>query len=339
MSEEKNNETVTNAGNTVTLTVDGKTLKADIGTSHTINLETSSADGEKLDNFIMELSKDERHIEGFPEETEVCFNNHLGAWMIETGWMTQAVSMIKSGVWYPKAAGHEEKRKKARTFAVQKATAIIPIIGPMMKFDSKFGGANTILIRQQLRQAANDSRISSILLHIDSPGGTVAGTKELADDVAAVNQKKPVFAQIDDMGASAAFWVASQARMIFANATAMVGSIGTVVVIEDTSEAFERAGIKVHVISTGEHKGAFAEGTEVTKSQLSEARNLVNDLNEHFLTAVKAGRDFSDKHIKAISDGRIFIGQKAVDLGLIDGVQSLDQTLQDVVAERKMERI
>lgn len=322
MTEANKGETVSTGKNIVTMTV-GSDLRGG---------DTISAWEEVL--FITE-----RKIEGFPEETAACFENHLGAWMIETSWMKQAISMIKSGMWKPQAAERDGQQKKARTFAVQKATAIIPIVGPMMKFDSKFGGANTLRIRQQLRQAANDSRISSILLHIDSPGGSVAGTKELADDVAAINEKKPVFAQIDDMGASAAFWVASQTRMIFANATATVGSIGTVVIIEDTSELFEKAGVKVHVVSTGKFKGAFAEGSKVTKDQLADAQTIINDLNEHFLGAVKAGRDFSDKHIKAIADGRVFIGQKAVDLGLIDGVQSLDRTLQDIVAERKMEKL
>lgn len=304
------------------------------------NIEQNTTTGGSIADVNFTISKDERKIEGFPEETKECFSNHLGLWMVEPSWMKQAITMIKSGRWQPLAAGHEDnKNGKRRSFAVSKGTAIISIFGPMMKFESKFGGVSTLAVRKQIREAANDSRINAILLHIDSPGGHVAGTKELADDVISANAKKPVFAHIDDLGASAAFWVASQARQIFANTMAQVGSIGTVAVVEDTSEAFEKAGIKVHVISTGKFKGSFVDGTEITKAQLEEAQKRIDGINEHFLDAIKAGRNIDDKQLREIADGRIFDAAQAKELGLIDGVQSLDMTLEHISVEKKMSKI
>src|SRR6185436_13049667 len=138
--------------------------------------------------------------------------------------------------------------------------------------------------------AAADPSIKTILLLIDSPGGTIAGTAELADSVAAANKIKPVIAHADDQMASAAYWIASQCRMITSNRTALVGSIGTYVEVYDTSKMYENAGVKVHMISTGPHKGALVDGTPVTDDQLAEVQKLVDSLNRHFLAAVSAGR-------------------------------------------------
>ena len=304
------------------------------------SVDSNFTTDESISDVKFTLSKEERKIDGFPEETQECFSNHLGLWMVEPMWMKQAITMIKSGTWKPIADGHEDnKNNKKRSFAVSRGTAIIPIFGPMMKFESKFGGSSTLVVRKQIRDAANDSRINAILLHIDSPGGHVAGTKELADDVVSANAKKPVFAHIDDLGASAALWVASQARQIFANTMAQVGSIGVFAVVEDASEAFEKAGIKVHVISTGKFKGEFVDGTEITKAQLEEAQKRIDGINEHFLDAIKIGRNLDDKKLKEIADGRIFDAAKAKELGLIDGVQSLDMTLEHIAVEKKMSKI
>ena len=97
------------------------------------------------------------------------------------------------------------------------------------------GSPSTIEARRQIREAVADDEIGAILLHVDFPGGTIAGTKELADDVAAVAKQKLTHSFIEDQCASAALWVASQSAQVFANETAMIGSIGTLSVIHDLS--------------------------------------------------------------------------------------------------------
>jgi len=206
-------------------------------------------------------------------------------------------------------------------------TVIIPLQGHLMKGDSKFGGTSTLQARRDIRQAASDPMVSGIMLFVDSPGGAAAGTFELSEDIRKASDKKPVSAHIEDIGASAAFFAASQADMITANRMASVGSIGTVGVLVDSSEAAKQEGLKVHVISTGEFKGAGAPGTEVTDSQLAVFQEEVDDLNDEFLKAVGRGRMLSEAQLDRVSTGRTWIASKARGLGLIDDVMPWEQAM------------
>lgn len=204
--------------------------------------------------------------------------------------------------------------------------AVVPIRGSLMKQTSSLsGGTSTVRARRQVRLAARDQEVAAILLLVDSPGGTVSGTGDLADDVAAANKQKPVVAFVEDLGASAAYWIASQARQVFANRTALVGSIGTFAVIEDLSSRAAALGIKVHVIRAGAFKGAGTPGTEITPSQLAEWQRVVDQSNAFFLEAVARGRRLPLGRVQELADGRVHLAADAQRLGLIDGVKTLDQ--------------
>jgi signal peptide peptidase SppA len=272
-----------------------------------------------------------------------CAAQHFGPWMIEPQWFAQAVQAVKSGG-FEKPSDTQLEAKPEDDAVVYEVTsdgtiytlyerrqglAVVPMFGQMTKGDSSFGGINSIRARKAIRMAANDDKVRGLLLHIDSPGGTVAGTADLADDVRAAGESKPVAAYIEDLGASAAYWVASQAGTIFANPTALIGSIGTYAVIEDTSGAMDRAGIKVHVISTGAFKGMLADGAPVKDEHLAEVRREIELLNEHFLTGVANGRrnKIGMDEVRALADGRVHIADEAKQLGLIDEVASLDAAM------------
>ena len=111
-----------------------------------------------------------------------------------------------------------------------------------------------------------------------------------------------------------------------------MGSIGTVLVVEDFSKQAEDLGIKVHVIATGPNKGAGIPGSEVTDEQLKMFAERVEGMNAHFLAAVRGGRKLSRAQLEAVTDGRVFIAEKAKGLGLIDAVQSDDATMGEARA-------
>lgn len=206
--------------------------------------------------------------------------------------------------------------------------AMITIRGAMTKRGSSLSeDGSTILARRRIRLAAEDKTVRSILLFVESPGGTAAGTKELSDEVRRAASMKPVTVFIEDIGASAAFFAVAHATEIFANKPAMIGSIGTFMVVQDSSEMAANIGIKVHLIKAGELKGAGTAGVEITKAQVARFQKLINQVNDEFLAAVKTGRGFTDPQLEAVSDGGVFIAGDALKLGLIDGVKTFDEVV------------
>jgi protease-4 len=112
---------------------------------------------------------------------------------------------------------------------------------------------------------------------------------------------------------------------VTANATAEVGSIGTVAVVWDTSKAAEDAGIEVHVVCTAPLKGAFVDGAPITDEALEDLQRRVDDLNGHFLRALTRGRGLRGQSLARVNDGRIYGAAQAKRLGLIDEVQGRDE--------------
>lgn len=252
-----------------------------------------------------------------------CAARHFGPWAVLPRWANEFVATLR-------AVGEERlivAERESPTMVRSNEIAIVPIHGLMSKGDSKFSEASTVDIRRAVREAAADDAVGAIMLHVDSPGGSVAGVQDLADDVRSAGERKPVHAYVEDLGASAAYWVASQAASISMNRTGEAGSIGVYAVVEDSSGRAEAAGIRVHVVSTGPHKGALVDGVPIAPESLAELQSLVNKINGFFTESVRKSRSMSAKMLEAVTDGRVFVGQDAVGVGLVDQIETFDAAM------------
>ncbi|NTU67974.1 MAG: signal peptide peptidase SppA [Chlorobiaceae bacterium] len=213
--------------------------------------------------------------------------------------------------------------------------AVIPVSGTLMKnpsFIEKlfFGATDMAEIQDSIMTAAANKDISGIVLNISSPGGTVAGTPELAESVKAANQKKPVVAYVDDLAASAAYWIASQAESIYASRQAVVGSIGVRMAMYDMSKAYEQAGIKVIPIDTGKFKSAGLAGTEISDEQKQMYQDIVDAHFSEFKSAVIKGRGMDDNTWDKVKDAQVFHASKAKSARLIDGISTLSEVIKEI---------
>lgn len=207
----------------------------------------------------------------------------------------------------------------------------IPIKGVMLKSVSWWSYASSMVdITRAVNAAAVDDEVETIVLLMDSPGGSVDGLAALGDAVKAAAQSKTVIAQIDGMCASANYYVASQATKIYAGRNDLIGSIGTRIMLVDTSEYYKEMKVKVIPIDTGEYKSAGAEGTEITKNHIADFQRIVDGFFEDFLTMVQSGRSLTREEILKAADGRVFFPGEAMKLGLIDGVQTLQETISQL---------
>lgn len=231
------------------------------------------------------------------------------------------------------ATGTNGSDQDSTPYTVEDGIAWFSIAGPMTKKPQSWGGGtSTINLRRSLRLAMADDTVKGAFLTVDSPGGSVAGTADLADDIQAFAAKKPILAYVEDMACSAAYWASSQASKLYANRTSALANIGTMCVIEDTSKMYEADGVTCHLIATGPFKGMFAGGVPVSQAWLDEVQREVTELNEHFINAVSTGRKLPLSKARSLANGSVFIGQKAVDAGLADGICSIDDAYATLLA-------
>jgi signal peptide peptidase SppA len=228
-------------------------------------------------------------------------------------------------------------------YETRDGVAHIPIRGAIMRevpwiFDAVgIDATSTIETQDAIETALSDPDVSSIMLDVHSPGGAVSGVEELANTIAEASSSKPVKAHAT-MAASAAYWLASQAQSITASVDAPIGSIGVYSVVADSSAAAESAGVKVHVIKSGEHKGAGEPGSEVTDEQLAHIQERVNATAGRFASAVAKGRGLSPEQVADLADGRVWVGDDAQARGLVDEITtrtaSTEAAATEVAAEK-----
>lgn len=190
-------------------------------------------------------------------------------------------------------------------------------------------------VAQAIDAAEGDPAVKSIMMNIDSPGGSAAGIHSMADRI--FNTRKPVAAHVDTLGASGAYWMASQADAITASRGAQVGSIGAYTARVDLSRAAENAGVKVHLIASGKYKGAGYPGTAITDEQLADVQKQIDALAAEFVADIARGRGVDATRIQESADGRVFSAADARARGLIDAVTS--DPLRDIRMKTAMEQM
>lgn len=225
----------------------------------------------------------------------------------------------------------------APPYDVVDGVAVVTLNGVMMKsaspWDALLGPVcDTAAAAHAVRAAAADPRVAALLLYVESPGGMVAGTADLADAVADAGRVKPTAAHVEDCGSSAAYWVACQCGTVTANSTAVVGSVGVYSVLADTGGAQDAAGVRLTVVSTGPYKGLGADG-QVGAALRDDVQRQVDALGALFMAAIARGRGMTDAEVAAVSDGRAWIGADAIAVRLVDRVCGVGDALAAVAAE------
>jgi signal peptide peptidase SppA len=214
---------------------------------------------------------------------------------------------------------------------VEDGVAIISLEGVLAKRANLFmqisGGTSYQIAGQQLTDALSDPAVHSIVLAIDSPGGTVDGTQALADQVFAARGKKPIVAVADGVMASAAYWVGSAADKVYITGdTTLTGSIGVIMTHTDYSAADMANGVRKTEIKAGKYKQMGSSNAPLGMAEKDTLQAMVDANYKVFLSAVARNRGEDINTVNSeMAEGRMFLGRAAIDAGLVDGVSTLDQ--------------
>lgn len=183
-----------------------------------------------------------------------------------------------------------------------------------------------------MNDLVNNGDVGAIVIDIDSPGGTVAGLSGITDKIYSLRGKKPIIAVVNDLMASAAYFIGSAADEIVADPDSLTGSIGTIAVHADWSKALESAGIDVTIIKAGKYKDEGSPYKPLTDEAKEDYQNMVNQYYETFVSAVARNRNVSITKVKSdFGQGRVFKAQKAREVGMVDRIATFEQVISDLL--------
>ena len=196
--------------------------------------------------------------------------------------------------------------------------ALVRVEGPIM---------DSTDVVDEIKEHVKDHSIKAIILRIDSPGGAVAPSQEIYEEVKKASEEKHVVVSMGSIAASGGYYIAAPADVIIANPGTLTGSIGVIMEIPNLEGLMSKIGISTEVIKSGKHKDMASAFRKMEKEDRDILQGVMDNVHEQFIRAVAEGRKLKVEEIRPIADGRIFSGEQAKGLRLVDEIGTLESAI------------
>ena len=197
--------------------------------------------------------------------------------------------------------------------------ALVRIEGPII--DSKDAV-------DEIKEYTKDDSIKAIVLRVDSPGGAVAPSQEIYEEVKKAAAEKKVVVSMGSLAASGGYYISAPATKIIANPGTLTGSIGVIMEVPNIEGLMNKIGIKTEVIKSGKHKDIASAFRTMGKEERVILQGVMDNVHEQFIRAVSEGRKIKMEELRKIADGRVFTGEQAKAYGLVDELGTLEDALK-----------
>lgn len=180
---------------------------------------------------------------------------------------------------------------------------------------------------EELKKYAKDTSVKAIVIRVDSPGGAVAPSQEIYEEIVKIKEKKKIVVSMGSVAASGGYYISAPADRIVANAGTLTGSIGVIMEIPNVAGLMEKIGVETQVIKSGRHKDIASVFKSLTPAEKKILQTVLDDVHDQFIRAVAEGRGMKFEDIKDLADGRVFTGRMAKELGLVDELGNLQDAI------------
>ncbi len=197
---------------------------------------------------------------------------------------------------------------------------VVEVTGPIT--DSK-------KILKELDDFREQDNVKSVVVRIDSPGGSVGASQEIYDAIKQTRKTKKVVASMGSLAASGGFYIACAAEKVFANPGTLTGSIGVIFEIPNVQGTLKWAGIQMQTLTAGKMKDAGSPFRELTPDERVYFQGVLSDVHKQFIDAVAEGRGLSADEVKPYADGRVFTGRQAKEWKLVDSLGGFDAAVKE----------
>jgi protease-4 len=219
----------------------------------------------------------------------------------------------------------------AAALSGRRAAATLPGVGSdrlaLVKIEGVLLGSEQVV--EELEGYTEDSSVKGIVIRIDSPGGGVVPSQEIYNAVKnARREGKKVIVSMGSVAASGGYYIAAAADKIVANPGTLTGSIGVKMEFPNVEKLLEKIGVKGMVIKAGEFKDVGSPYRDMTPEEQKLLQNVIDDVHSQFIQAVAEGRGLPEADVRSIADGRIFTGQQALSLKLVDQMGDLADSIK-----------
>ncbi len=219
-------------------------------------------------------------------------------------------------------------RMEEAPFGKGDKVAVLPITGVITDSEATI---------DQLKKFAKDGSVKAIVLRINSPGGGVGPSQEIFAEVRKLKDKKPVVASLGAVAASGGYYIACGSRKIYANPGTITGSIGVIMQFVNVKELIEKIGVKGFVVKSGELKDTGSPLRDMTPEERQYLQSVIDNVYGQFVRAVAEGRGLDVEAVRKIADGRVFTGEQAKALGLVDALGGQEDAVAEAGRMAKIE--
>ncbi len=207
------------------------------------------------------------------------------------------------------------------------AVAVVHVSGPIQdSVATPFGPVATpAALRARLETAESDPRVRAVVLRLNTPGGTVAASQEMAGLIGSFSL--PVVVSMGDLATSGGYYLSASADRVVAQPGTLTGSIGVIMTILDVQGLLDKIGVEYETVTTGEHKDMLAPG-RLTPERRAILQAMSDQLYGQFVTAVAEGRGLPEHAVRALATGQPYTGMQALELGLVDALGGLETAVE-----------
>jgi protease-4 len=182
---------------------------------------------------------------------------------------------------------------------------------------------------EKLAKFRRDTSVKAVVLRIESPGGGVSPSQELYEEVRRTVGVKPVVVSMGAVAASGGYYIASAAQKIYANPGTITGSIGVILQFTNFEELLKKIGFRMEIVKSGIYKDVGNPSREMTPEERAYLQNMIDNVHQQFIRDVARGRRMQVEKVQEVADGRIFTGEQAKNLGLVDELGNLKDAIDE----------
>ena len=225
---------------------------------------------------------------------------------------------------------------KDRSFSASQTIAVVYAEGDIVDGEGGDGMIGGTALSRELRRVRNDGKVKAVVLRVNSPGGSAIASEQIQRELSLIGKKKPIVVSMGTVAASGGYWISTAATRVFAQPNTITGSIGVFSLVPNIKALANRNGITFDTVKTGRYADLFSIARPRTEAELAVLQRGTDAVYEAFITRVSTARKLTPDSVRAIAEGRVWSGEDALRIGLVDSIGGLDAALKSAATLAKI---